>query len=201
MALLGGISYFQVSKQLQNQSRERLEKEVKAHGLAIFERLNFLESELSIIGLARAHHIQEEPEGARSSGAARFKGVCILNNRGEVIPVQGAVPMDRLKPTALEEGHMGQGNTVLRVLEASEEGPRIWMLQALPDAKPQAGYLIGEIAPEYLWGENTGNGVSPLTDIFILGPSKGLLFSSVDQPNPFLRFWLFLSPPFLWSCG
>ncbi|MBU4315697.1 MAG: HD domain-containing protein [Proteobacteria bacterium] len=190
IALLGAISYFQVSEQLQNQNYDRLQKEAKSHGLAIFERLNFLESDLQIIGVARINQIQAGAlkneslgEGAISN---RFKAISILNSRGEVIPVQGSVDLNYRKPTPPQEDHMKAGNTLLWVLEDTGTKPRMLMLQPLPSADPAGGYLVGEIALDYLWGENIGNRLSPLTDVFILGPSKEFLYSTVDNPAPFV---------------
>ncbi|MBU4002235.1 MAG: HD domain-containing protein [Proteobacteria bacterium] len=190
IALLGAISYFQVSEQLQSQCYDRLQKEAKAHGLAIYERLNFLENELNLIGAAQASQARE---GASRDKAAegvilptRFKAISLMNSSWEMASIQGSVHLNNRKPTGIEEDHMKSGNTVLWVLEEAEARPRIFMLQALPDSNIQAGYLIAEVATDYLWGENIGNSVSPLTDIFILGPSKALLFSSVADSEPFL---------------
>ncbi len=50
-----------------------------------------------------------------------------------------------------------------------------------------AGYLMGEINPDYLWGIDQGNTLPPNTEFSVLDASKNVLFSSISYPDSFYQ--------------
>jgi putative nucleotidyltransferase with HDIG domain len=58
---------------------------------------------------------------------------------------------------------------------------------------PNAGYLIGEINPSYLWGIDQGNTLPPDTELCVLDETENIIFSSLSNEDPFPKkadLWL-----------
>ena len=183
IVVLGAISYFQVSEQLQKQSYARMQKEVKSHGLAIYERLIFLESELRLIGLKALN--LNEGEIKDDIESTKFRSISTIRINDEAFSIQDSTGMHNRKPSITEKQFMDEGNSVIWGDKNTKAGPLLYMLQKLPGSGAPSKYLKAEISQDYLWGGTGGNAVSPMTDIFILGPSHELFFNSTNDSVPF----------------
>ena len=78
------ISYDHVTKQLNKQSYKRLQQSVKWHGLAIYERLMFLETELQFISPSIKKPLNSPGQTPlayfNERLASRFKAVALFND-------------------------------------------------------------------------------------------------------------------------
>ena len=189
--IFGGISYFQVSGQLERQSYTRLQKEAKSHGLSIYERLLFIEDELRLLGERHADPLNsKEQYNWPIKGnllTSRFESIAVVNLQLGEPCIQGLSKSCKQRLTETEMAHLHDGKTLLWIDFKNKGMPNLYMMRALSGSDTHKGYLLAEIAPGYLWGEKTGNNVSALTDILILGPAKELLFSSFNDSKGFLQ--------------
>ena len=187
ITLLGGVSYYQVSKELQKQNRDFLFKEAKAIGLSIYERLIFLENELNILALTLSNKDRDVPvfEGLMVSSRIiqRFKSVGIVNKRGDAHVVSGKWKSFRPEMTDEEKQHMESGRTLLCVNTNATDTPDIFLMQRVTDSVQTERHLLAEIHPDYLWGENIKGSFGSQTQVMIFCHNGQLLFSSTDWPE------------------
>jgi putative nucleotidyltransferase with HDIG domain len=184
------ISYGHVAKQLNEQSYQRLKQSVKGHGLSLYERLIFLETELQFFAFSLEKTLQSPGQTPLADFnerlARRFKAVALFNNMDEYASVFKTMDNPK-KPGVQEIKHMSAGNTAISVLNPSGSWPRIFMMRRVDSKNLKSGFLIGEINPAYLWGIDQGNALPPNTDVCVLDESENLLFSSFSNKNSFFR--------------
>jgi len=185
------VAYRNVTKQLHEQSIKRLQRSVKGYGMAVIERLVFLETGLKLLasslrkasgGPFQAHF--EDFNGSRNN---RFKAVAVVGAEGKVhLPIFKTIIMTR-KPTETEIKHIQNGYTAISVLNQEGVSPSILMMTSVDPKNVNEGYLIGEINTDYLWGINQGNLLPAKTEFCVLDESKNVLFSSISYPGSFYR--------------
>lgn len=178
---LSAVSYRHVSKQLNELSYHQLKRSVKAHGMSIYERLMFLESELQLVssyfttpldisGKARLPDFNKRLSG-------RFQALAIFDKLGAHMSVYKTIRNPK-ELTTEQIHHINSGNTAILILTDSGAPPRIFMVRRVDLKHPDAGFLFGEINTDYLWGIVQGNALPPNTEVCILNQSENLLFPS-----------------------
>ena len=182
------ISYGHVTKQLNEQSYKRLKQSVKGHGLSLYERLIFLETELQFFASSLKKSLQSPGQTPLADFnerlASRFKAVAIFNDMDEYTSIFKTMENPK-KPGVQEIKHINAGNTAISILNHSGSWPRIFMMRRVDSKNPKSGFLIGEINPAYLWGIDQGNALPPDTEVCVLDESKNLLFSSFSNQDSF----------------
>ena len=182
------ISYCHVTKQLNKQSYQRLKRSVKGHGLSLYERLIFLETELQFLESSLEKPLQSPGQTPLDDFnerlARRFKAVAFFNNMDEYTSVFKTMDNPK-KPDVQEIKHMSAGNTAISVLNPSGSWPRIFMMRRVDSKDLKSGFLVAEINPAYLWGIDQGNALPPNTDVCVLDKSNNMLFSSFSNQNLF----------------
>jgi putative nucleotidyltransferase with HDIG domain len=183
------VAYGNVTKQLHKQSYKRLQRSVKGHGLSLYERLLFLETGLKLF----ASSLRKESETPMQTGFEdfngsrnnRFKAAAVIDADGKVYRSIFKTIHISQKPTAKEIEHIQNGHTAISVLSQEGVSPSILMMMSVDPKDSNAGYLIGEINPVYLWGTGQGNALPPNTEFCVLDASENVLFSSISYPDSF----------------
>ncbi|OGW52693.1 MAG: hypothetical protein A2Y81_09685 [Nitrospirae bacterium RBG_13_43_8] len=184
LSSLAYLSFRQVTKELYSQADRRLHQASKAYGMSILERLYSLESDLDII----ASNLQKEKTGFFKSPAHRirddfksqFKGIILMTSGDRVLPLFGKVqPLPQL--TKDEREHIYSGKTLLTSHTGTGKFASIFMIKVLGTTQSSQALLVGEINPEYLWGEDF---LSPMTELMVLDQSYNLFFSSSPENFP-----------------
>lgn len=188
------ISYVHVTKQLNKQSYKRLKQSVKGHGLSLYERLIFLETELQFFASSLKKPLQNPGQTPSADFnerlASRFKAVALFNNMDEYTSVFKTMEHPK-KPGVQEINHMNAGHTAISILNPSGSWPRIFMMRRVDSKDLKSGFLVGEINPSYLWGNKQGNALPTNTEVCVLDEAKNLLFSSLSNKDSFAgRFHL-----------
>lgn len=182
------ISYRHVTKQLKEYSYKRLKQSAKGHGLSIYERLLFLETELRLIASSLKMSLDNPGQTTLADFnerlASRFKTVALFSNADGYTPVFKTMYNPK-KPGVEEIRHINAGNTAISILNHSGSSPRIIMMRLVDPKNLNAGFIYGEVNPSYLWGIDPGNALPPNTEVCILGESKNLLFSSFSKQDSF----------------
>jgi putative nucleotidyltransferase with HDIG domain len=190
------ISYIRVTKQLKEQSFKLLKQSVTGSAYSIFERLTFLETELQFI----ASSIKASLNGPgqiplvvfNERLASRFKAAAFFNTSNGYVPIYKKIN-NLKKPNVIEIKHINAGKTAISIVNRSGSFPRIMMIRLVNPRDLNAGYLIGEINPSYLWGIEQGNTLPPNTELCVLDESENILFSSLSNEDPFPKkadLWL-----------
>ena len=140
LAAIAILSLVQVRALLAQQGEQRLAATAKAYGMTIFERLITAgDVALAASGSASPGEIALESRTFRSIAQVDWEGrVTALMGRADFLPVSGE-DGDRLRT----------GKMVLRVTGGSAR-PRMELLA--PRSPRTAGYVVGELQPEYVWG-------------------------------------------------
>ncbi|MCJ7540313.1 MAG: HAMP domain-containing protein, partial [Desulfobacterales bacterium] len=190
------ISYVRVTKQLKEQSFKLLKQSVTGYAYSVYERLTFLETELQFI----ASSIKASLNGPgqiplvvfNERLASRFKAAAFFNTANGYVPIYKE--MNNLKkPNVIEMKHINAGNTAIFMVNRSGSFPGIMMVRLVNPRDLNAGYLIGEINPSYLWGIDQGNTLPPDTELCVLDESENIIFSSLSNEAPFPKkadLWL-----------
>jgi hypothetical protein len=155
ITLLAATGFWRVTKQLEEQTGEQLRDIAKTEGMSIYERLQFLENDMKVIGLDR--NLPAGPSAraaaalAASVGSAeeRFNGLELLVDSRSIL-LAGRVH----EPPALsaaEQEYLASGRTVVTSNDCGESLPCVWMIRQLDPRYPQRGVLRGEIKASYLW--------------------------------------------------
>jgi HAMP domain-containing protein len=181
ITVLAFVSFTHVTSQLNEQSQRRLRQASKALGMAIFERVVFLEAKMKTVaaGLAsRSLTSQSPPAPISEDLGARFRGLGVVSPAYEYAGLFG----DELEPPRLhreQKEHLDSGKSLL--LEERRAGlpPRVLMVRAIDREGHGRGLLLGEIESDYLWGDEST--LPPMTQLCILDDSDRTLFCSGES--------------------
>ena len=175
VAVVGFIAYQRVGGQLQEQSRARAFQASKSQGMAILERLHFLETELRTATDAIKADPSSEPTSPWESLAAlrsRFRSL-VLETAARTVPLGGRIVAH--PPTAVspaDSAHLADGKALLE-----EDRPTRTLLLgvAVDPGNLSRGILWGEVEPAYLWRPDLAD---PDTHTCVLTGARALYCSS-----------------------
>ncbi len=187
LGALAFLAYDGVTRQLRTQAIQRLHEETKGAGLFLHERLLFLESNMKLLeaDLERAG-VQAFPSSYASleeNFSGRFRDLCLVDGKGQVL--QGAPPVPPLPSFSREEKtFLASGRTLVKAVQGRGDFARVFLaMKAGPGGKNPA-YLLGEVAPGYLWSGDTL--LTPSRRLAVLDERGGVLFSNHKEKG-FLR--------------
>jgi PAS domain S-box-containing protein len=187
---LSTLSFFQVNRQLRDQTISRLRQMTKAIGMSIYDRLELADSELRLT----AHALQEKPSGAPAAlkdiinhrTSSRFQSLALVVSDGQIVPLQGELedlPI-LMRPLKSEPS---SGQSVIRTLIREGRPARVFIsLQTAIDHE-MSGLLTGEIDTAYLWGIGQQYNLPPLTQLTIMNQSGDVLISSIPASADRIR--------------
>jgi HD-GYP domain-containing protein (c-di-GMP phosphodiesterase class II)/HAMP domain-containing protein len=207
LSVLAYFSFSQVTRSLYTQAQEGLHQASTATGMTIFERLQFLETDLHMatIYLAKGTRnlVVYSVPGLEERLKVRFKGLVLRTGNGGTQGLFGSIPVIP-ELTREEQAHLHSGKTLVLTRKSAEKNIDIYLVKALDPLQPSGAFFFAEISPDYLWG---GEGfLSPLTELFVLDQSGNVLFSSFPEYVPFEELKNNLrekpsTPSFTWTYG
>jgi putative nucleotidyltransferase with HDIG domain len=180
IAALAFLAFGLVSGQLQEQSQRRLHQAARTVGLALYERLLFLDAEADRFLLRRSG----EAGGARvaligelrNELLRRFVGLARVGRSGESDVLLGALAPVELG--ARERDGLSSGKTVLFTRISAEGSARVFLAKAL-GAQATGDLLLAEVAPGYLWGAGEGVPLPAVTELCVLDPGGRVLMCTL----------------------
>ncbi len=194
ITILAIITYSNMTKQLHQQTQRELQQISKSMGMAIFERLVLIESEMRMVSSnldldAEIFGPQAVPID-RSSLNNRFKGLVWLTHEGQSISLFGQIS----DPPVLDftdKEKIFSGETVILTKPFSRDQLRIFMCLAFDLQDEDQGVTLAEINPMYLWFMGYENPLPPATGLCILDSQAHVLFSSFGEDIKFPKPVLF----------
>ena len=185
---LAVLSFTQVRKQLDEQSKQRLEEASKSKGVEILERLELLELSLGMIAANLSGGLEAPNplswQGPDSNLRERFQGLVVVTEDGVPTALFGSLADPPTGLAAVQMQHLSSAQSLL-IREVRPDLPgRVLMLLALNPLDLSRGTLVAEINTTYLWGLE---GISPLNELCVLDQSNLALFCSTGSPAPFLQ--------------
>ena len=178
VSALAVFSFGQVKKQLYEQSRSRLKQEAKSLAVSIYERLDFLRSDIKTWSAVLEIHANDTetadgpPPGRTPS--RRFESLIILRHGQRTVLFGESQAVPRL--TAGETAHLGSGKTLLRIDDDAARPSALSLFAAVDPKHPELGVLWGRINAAYLWEAADRLPIS--TELCVLGRTSKLLFST-----------------------
>ncbi len=181
VGLLAGVSLWRVGHQLEEQGRRELRQASHDEGMAICERLRFLEAELRL--LAPATQTGVDTGAAKKELAAslerHFKGLELIDGNGTPKILFG----DQSWPFAAsadELSHLKAGKPVLVTRPCGESETCIFMAVAIDQSKPESGMLVGKVLPTYLLD---GEDLPENREVCVLDSEGQILMCSGRTPS------------------
>lgn len=184
---LAVLSFSQVTKQLNEQSRSRLQQAAKATTLTLQERLVFLENELKLVAPTLVMGSGGAPAlSARYSEnlTKRFKALALVMEDDIQISLLGNIE----NPPTLSESekhHMNSGNTLLTTQSHPNLQTKVFMSRMLNPKNPDHGILVGEVSTTYLWDIEEQSTLPAMTEVCVLDPTNKVMYSSTEIPASF----------------
>ena len=177
---LAGISYYRVTRQLQDQAFERLHQSAKSHALSIYERLLLADQQLQIVHalkpLSKSADFLDLPRSFMERNAELFIGLARVRNR-EISASWGSTA----QPACIE---------TIRNMASTKESSRLATWTDAPGRSSVAiirrsdlrgareEFLIGLVNPNFLWGLETGTILPAETEVCIWDGRGNQLYGS-----------------------
>ncbi len=153
--VLSIMAFSHVSGELNEQAYQRLRKATKTYGMAIYEKLLFLEAELKIL----ASNLKTGAETDFSKIFANVGEAINLKYDSVMFVVDPENPrsvfgnsFDLPALTPEESNAIQSGKSVVKVRHRSNQPTRIFLLSSLGGNQEKSSYLIGKINAAHLWG-------------------------------------------------
>jgi len=166
---MAGVSFFAVSNQLEDQSRERLTQLSKNSGQSILQQLNGIQTGLH--GLRDLQALQRGVTGAILTGGA-VQGLGTTGPDGVFTDV-GGLPDAPTPPSTSEFDRMRSGRMIVRVSPGRE--PALTVAVPLAPGDPAAGTLWASIEGDSIWGAAQTFADLPYVVDFCVGDGKRTL--------------------------
>jgi putative nucleotidyltransferase with HDIG domain len=185
------ISFIRVTDQLNNQSYRLLKQSVTGYAYSVYERLKFLDTELQLMtsslkeSLNDAGHIH--PVVLNEQTEPHFKAVAFFKPEKRYIPIYRAISNFEMPGKGEIQNIIHTGKTAIFMVRHPGSLPQIMMVEMMDKENPDAGYLVGEINPGYLWGIDQGNSLPLATDVCVLDESKNFIFSPISNGDLFFK--------------
>ncbi|HEX9726709.1 MAG TPA: HD domain-containing phosphohydrolase [Vicinamibacteria bacterium] len=180
ITVLAVLSFTHVTGQLNEQSQSRLRQASKALGMAVVERLMFLEANLTTVAATLELGSWSEEKGGGSVAVTRdlggrFKRLGIMSSSGEYRVLLGE-PREPIGLTADQRAEIPSGRSLLLRERITNGAVALFMVRAVNPENVESGLLLGELDPGYLWGGDSS--LPPLTELCILDHKNLVLFCS-----------------------
>jgi putative nucleotidyltransferase with HDIG domain len=185
---LAVLAFGHVTKQLNEQTHLRIQQESKSIGMAVLERLLFLEREMVDIQFHLNGSLNSNAplttEGFMKRLTEHFSALSLITEPGLHVPLFGQIE----NPPELDQTEMKDleaGKTVLSGKHRQNAPPQVFMIRLVDIQDPHGGILLGEINTSDLWGVGEVYTLPAMTELCVLDESNQVLFSSVPLPENF----------------
>ena len=188
VTVLAILSFQHVTRQLNEQSQERLHQAAGAMGMHLFERLLFLETgmEIAASSLNEAGEDRWQETVTEISGRLkeRLESLGVITEAGKPISLLGSV-QNQPPLTVAQEAHLRKGKTVMSARARAGRPAVILMHRLLDPDQASRGTLVGEVKITYLWRGANENPLPPMTQLWVLDQAGEVLFSTLPKPISF----------------
>ena len=174
-AVIATLSYLQLRELHLQSGQQRLAVASKQYGMGVYERL------LSAVEIARnAAEFPDERSRVRKLAQTRFRALGIVDQKGNARFLLGSTEYPRDLDTRSRD-RIAEGKPLVRV-EPKEGAARVLLL--LP-AQPAGTLLVGDIDPEYLWGDS--DQLPAATEVCVIAETlHSVLHCSAPMPQDVL---------------
>ena len=174
---LSVVSFRHVSVHLHEEAWSRLHQTSKTAGMAIYERMLFVQANMTALASqlnASPAPLREIPSHVlQSEFTERFRNLALTTDGG--VPFFGDIET-RLEFSADQRQHMSSGKSAVSLAYRAGAPTRLYMYRALDPEHLERGILLGEVDPTYVW--DLGN-LPPRTELSLVDQSGHIFVSSL----------------------
>jgi putative nucleotidyltransferase with HDIG domain len=179
VCVLGGLSLWQVSRKLQNETYQAVRHASKNAAMSLLDALSVVSSD--IITIADSQALQgkgEWPKRASRSvyDQARLTALTFYDEEGRYNVLFGE-PCPRPALSDRQRNHLASGKALI-FFEKERSAPRIFIAIRTTTRGSVTGLLVGEASQAYLW-QATLRAIPAEMEASVLLKSKHILFSSL----------------------
>ncbi|MCK5096687.1 MAG: HD domain-containing protein [Desulfobacteraceae bacterium] len=193
MIVLSFISYTQVAKQLKSQSLKRLQSSAKTHGMSIYERTLFFETNMRLIVSwnftdGKGFSSRDQKHNYSKKLLQNFDALALIKTSGEFNLLYGE--MNDLPDDFIHKAlDIKKDKTTIFFENArqSTSPARIYMLMKTAPGNKDSQVLVGKINSTYLWGIGYENILPSLTELCIVDQVRQVLVTSFTTTNNLLN--------------
>jgi len=147
VTILAVVSFYEVSSQLREEGRKQLVRASKDQGMAIYDRLELLDSDLQLLSA----QIRERRSFTTAPIAqGHYKGYAEFGPDGSQWAQWGS-PVTLPQLTSAENQHLLAGNPLLHSGISTDGTAYVSMLRIADAHQANSPVLVGALDPEYLW--------------------------------------------------
>lgn len=176
---LSAISFRGVVRQLAEQTHHRLQQAAKSQGMAIYDRLISLESDLELVASLPAEELSQAMAEQKFAERLRHRFDAISRHpagSGEIVLFGEARRGPAIGETEIH--HLNFGKTMLRIRARESGPPRIELVRLVSTENPAAGVVMGAANAAYLFGIGHEKSLPPMTDLCILDADRQILINT-----------------------
>jgi putative nucleotidyltransferase with HDIG domain len=191
--VLSFFSYIQVSKQLKNQSLNRLQNSAKAHGTSIYERALFLETNMQLLVFSdfkdqKGFFDRDQTNDYSKKLLQNFDALALIKPSGELSLMYGEfkdLPDDFIQKAL--DIKKDKTTIFFETPQKSTSPARIYMLMKTVLDNKDSEVLVAEINSTYLWGIGYENVLPALTGLCIVDQVRKVLVTSFPATSEILH--------------
>ncbi len=185
ITILSFLCYRHVTTHLYLQDNRQLRQTTKAIGMAIYERLLFIEADLKTIETnfrkySNSDYRQIKVKLLENYKKKRYKSIAIQQKNGQQTIIWGKV--DQLpKMSKAQLKQFKNEKSIIITQPGSDTKAQIFMIRKFQSEQPTTYFLFLEIDVAYLWGIGHMNTLPPMVELSVIDSHQNILISSV--PN------------------
>ncbi|MGV1100091.1 HD domain-containing phosphohydrolase [Thiovibrio sp. JS02] len=190
LAVLTGLTFFHVTRQIEIQSLARLQQSSKVHGMSIYERLLSMESDMQFVATTLRQNPNGESPLAGFDGlfqeriGQRYRALFLYENGAGPRPLFGE-PAAAFVPS---RDFLPGGDKNQLLIKKEKNGPaEVFLLVPVDRGAPRGPVLVARINTTYLWGIGHENILPPMTELCIIDQKRDVLVSSFPADSRLLR--------------
>ncbi len=188
ISIMAVVSLTTITKELRDQSQERIRLTGHTMSQAIYERFELLIDDMKVIAsnmMANPnqtyYYIPQDPESGREP---RFKGLLLIPEEGSTRHVFGHISNPPDLSLETKKTILDRGAAVITEYRQNNH-TRIFMAVALDPKQQTQDMLVAEIRPNFIWFSLQSDYLPSSTYVCVLDKSNNILLSTLLPPVKF----------------
>jgi putative nucleotidyltransferase with HDIG domain len=173
VTLLAILSYYEVSSQLREQSQKELTQASRRQGMAVYERLEMLDSDLQVVS---ARVKEQHSFGGDRVLQEHFSGISLFTQEGRESDHWGD-PVTLPALISAEQEYLSAGNPLLKLAPAPDGGIRVLLVRQAVGLGTNRLIVVGQPKSNYLYSPLS---LSPDLNFCVLSAKRAALYCSDD---------------------
>lgn len=175
------VSYSEVTKQLTDQSLNRLRQSAKSQGLMIYENLVLADNQLATLHTLLAYEkdgrFSSLPQAVTERSGEIFSGIALIGaNKAGFSWGKGVSDTGAAKILTID---LTNNEVMLLCVRNGSEWPEIVVVRRVEISGHARSFLVGVVKPSFLWGMDQGSSLPPASEFSVMDDQGNHLFSSL----------------------